>query len=181
MLPVLILLGLGIFLVVAGLYRNPFKISGHWQNFLDGIRLQSDQFYEQVRAELKAREINHVDVTEEKFLEVHILSGRRIYLRVKQNEHLVYICAVQYGTGTYVSSWQCIKHETLLNRIRVINKLLGKDRSNKTFYQMDAEAMFYLAVHTSLMNSIDTMTSTSGHRLTELERQVKPYNDGKIV
>ena len=97
-----------------------------------------------------------------------------MYLRVSQNEYLYYICSAPYGTGTFVSSWFCTKDEKLGNRIPVLSKLAGKDRANKTFYQMDTEAMFQSAVHTTVLDVVNSLSETKGMRgLSELQGQFK--------
>jgi len=160
--------------LIAIFARTPVTIKSHWQTFLDGFQISTDEFYSLVNEGLKERQITHVDVAQESFLEKHILSAKRIYLRVTQDEYVFYICSAPYGTGTFVSSWLCIKDEMLINKIPIINKLAGKDRANKTFYQMDTEAMFRSAVHTAVIAAVDSMTEAKGKRgLTELERQFK--------
>jgi len=154
--------------------RKLLSIASHWQTFLDSTQISTVDFYDTVKESLKEREITHVDITNESFLEKHILSAKRLYLRITQNEYVIYICAAPYGTGTFFSSWLCIKDETFINRIPLLSKLIGKDRKNKTFYQMDTEAMFRTAVHATVVATIDSITEAKGVRgLTELDKQYK--------
>lgn len=156
-----LVLAVAIFLVVR---RKPFTTTHPWQQFLDGFQVSTNDFYAAVKAGLAERKITKVDLKEESFLESHVFSAKRVYLRVRQNEFIYYICAAPYGTGTFVSSWLCVKDENLMNRIPVLSKLAGKDRGNKTFYQMDTEAMFRLAVQTTVVDVVNNLTDAKGLR-----------------
>ena len=170
---VIIIIALALLLVYI-FTRALLNIESHWQTFLDGTEVSTVEFYDKVKEGLKERQITHVDITTESFLEKHILSAKRLYLRVTQNEYVIYICAAPYGTGTFFSSWLCIKDETFINKIPLLSRLIGKDRKNKTFYQMDTEAMFCAAVHSTVVATIDGIMEAKGMRgLTELAKQYK--------
>lgn len=161
-------------LAIIVLGKTPVTIKNNWQTFVDGLQISTDDFYNLVKTGLKERQINHVDVAQESFLEKHIFSARRMYLRVIQDEYVFYICSAPYGTGTFFSSWLCIKDERFINKIPILSKLAGKDRNNKTFYQMDTESMFRSSVHTTVIEAVNSLTEARGKRgLTELERQFK--------
>jgi len=154
--------------------KSPKTIQDDWRTFLDGFQVSTTDFYASMKAALSERQITKVEVTEESFLESHMLSAKRLYLRITQNEYVIYICSAPYGTGTFISFWLCTKDENFLNRIPIVSKLMGKDRDSKTFYQMDTEAMFKLAVHSALTETIGSLTDAKGYRgLTELEKQFK--------
>jgi hypothetical protein len=154
-------------------YFQPRYISKTpWQHFFDGIAFSSADFYAAMVAGIRERTIPQVACTTELLSEAHILSPRREYLKITQAEYVFYICAAPYGTGTFVSCWLCTKEEGWLNRIPVISKLFGKDRGNKTFYQMDTEAMCRTSIQTTLMATVDKFTSAKGLRgLTDTEKQ----------
>lgn len=156
-------------------FRNtPVSIKSHWQTFLDGFQISADEFYSLVKQGLAARQIKQVHIGEQSFLEKHIFSAKRVYMRIIQGEYVIYVCSAPYGTGTFISTWLCIKDERFLDNIPILSKLAGRDRGNKTFYQMDTENMFLSAVHTTVVSCVDSMTEAKGHRgLTELEKQLK--------
>jgi len=167
---IVLLLAFGLIVLLRG--KTPVTIKSHWQTFLDNCQISTDEFYNLVKSGLRDRKITKVDVAEESFLEKHIFSAKRLYLRVTQGEYVFYICSAPYGTGTFVSTWLCVKDEKLANKIPVLSKLAGKDRGNKTFYQMDTEQMFRSAVHTTVVAAVEGITELKGTRgLTELERQ----------
>lgn len=158
--------------IIAFVRKNPFTITSHWQTFLDEFQLSALEFYTAVTAGLKERQITQVAITEETFIEKHVFSAKRVYLRITQDEYVFFINCSPYGTGTFISSWLCIKDENIWNRIPILNKLIGKDRKSKTFYQMDTEAMFRLAVHNTVLAVVDGTTNAKGYRgLTEFERR----------
>lgn len=166
------LLGVIVLVIIGAIRRPPFTIQGRWQTFLDGLQLPAMEFYASVKAGLLERQIPNVSLSEESFLERHILSAKRYYLRVSKHEYIYYIGITPYGTGTFISSWQCVKEETVMNHIPVISKLLGLDRKRKTFYQMDTETMFRSLVHATVIETVSTLSEAKGYRgLTELEKQ----------
>ncbi len=167
----LLLLIILVIVVIIAIRRRPATIVDRWQTFLDGQSIGAHDFYSTVKAGLLERQITKVSVKEQTFLESHIASAKRLYLRISQNEYDYYVCAAPYGTGTFISSWLCVKDEQLVNRLPVVSKLMGKDRKNKTFYQRDTEAMFRLAVHTTVISAVDNLSEEHGQRgLTDLQK-----------
>lgn len=168
----LILLVIVIILIVV-YAKTPVTIKSNWKHFYDGIQFSSTAFYEQVEAGLRDRKIEGLNYGQESFLQSHILSAKRVYLRITKHEYIFYICAAPFGTGMFVSWWLCIEDERWINRIPILSKLAGKDRNNKTFYQMDTEAMYQSAIHSTVVEVADGITAEKGFRLTELDRQYK--------
>ena len=168
---------LGIFfaLVVIALMfyyaKTPVSVKGHWQHFYDNIQISTTDFYAQVKEGLIERKIEGLGYDQESFLQTHIFSARRAYLRISEHEYVFYICAAPFGTGTFVSWWMCVKDENVINRIPILNKLAGKDRQNKSFYQMDTEAMYKSVIHSTVVAVADGLTADKGVRLSELDRQ----------
>lgn len=158
-------------LVIIGIFgKSPVTISSHWQHYYDGITLSADDFYQKVRDGFKQRKIE-LSITNEYFLESHIFSHKRLYMRINIAEYVFYIFCGRFGTGTFVSWWLCVKDERMINKIPILNKLAGKDRKNKTFYQLDTEGMFRSAIHATVAGVADSLTEASGIRLSELDRQ----------
>jgi hypothetical protein len=165
-----------ILLVVAAIFiyaflKKPANIQERpWQHFYDNIQLSTKDFYQAVEAGLRTRKVDGLNYAQESFHESHILSVKRVYLRITQAEYVFYICAAPFGTGTFVSWWLCIKDESFLNRIPILSKLMGKDRSNKTLYQMDTESMYRSAIHSTVISVADELTTEKGVRLSDFER-----------
>lgn len=163
----LVLAGVAVFIY----NKSRYESKNSWQNFYDGFSFSATEFYAKVKAGLEERNIPNVSYAKESFLESHIFSDKREYLRITRAEYVFYICAAPFGTGTFVSEWLCIKSEGTINRIPVISKLAGKDRSDKSFYQIDTESMTRMAIHSTVLDVLNSLTHASGVRgLTELER-----------
>jgi hypothetical protein len=160
-----------ILIVVFG--KTPVTIKSHWQHFYDGIQFGANDFYQQIEQGLRERKVHGLSFGQESFLQSHIFSAKRVYLRITEHEYVFYICAAPFGTGMFVSWWLCVKDEKFTNKIPILSKLAGKDRNNKSFYQMDAEAMYKSAIHSVVASVADQLTAEKGYRLTELDRQYK--------
>ena len=153
---------------------TPNTVTSHWQHFFDGLQFSADEFYKQVTDGLNERKITGITLDKESFLQSHLFSDRRVYLRITQHEYIFYVCAAPFATGMFVSWWLCIEDEGIIERIPVLSRLLGKDRKNKTFYQMDTEAMYKSAIHTIVTNTAEDIASTNGVKgLSDFERQFK--------
>lgn len=154
--------------------KSRFENKSPWQHFFDGLELSTQEFYTKVEAAIRDRKVN-VDFAKESFLQSHIFSARREYLRISKGEYVFFICAAPFGTGTFISQWLCVTKEDMLNRIPVLNKLAGKDREDKSFYQVDTEAMYRMLIHSALLSVIDEITNAKGVRgLTDIQRIYQP-------
>ena len=152
--------------------KTPMTIKSHpWNHFYDNIQFSAKEFYTQVEDGLRARKVEGLDYAKESFLQSHLFSARREYLRITQSEYVFYVCAAPFGTGTFVSWWLCVKDEKIINKVPILSKFAGKDRNNKSFYQMDTEAMYQSVVHSTVVAVADAMTEEKGLRLSELDRQ----------
>jgi len=169
---VIVLLVLVIIVIIA-VGKTPLTIKSHWQHFYDGYQISTTDFYTQVEAGLRNRKIQDLSYTQESFLQSHIFSAKRVYLRITENEYVFYICAAPFGTGTFISWWLCIKDESFINKIPILSRMAGKDRSNKTFYQMDTEDMYKSVIHSTVVDVANSLTANTGFRLSELDRQFK--------
>lgn len=173
------MVGILVFAAIIGFFiyayrKTRVEAKSRWQHFFDGMEFSTQEFYQKVETAVRNRNVS-VDFGRETFLQTHIFSAKREYLRVSKGEYIFYICAAPFGTGTFVSEWLCIKEEQVIDRIPILNKLAGRDRSNKTFYQTDTEAMYRSAIHTALMSVIDEETNAKGIRgLTDIQRAFQP-------
>ena len=166
---ILVLIAIILFVVFG---KTPMSVKSHWQHFYDNIQFQSTDFYQQIEQGLRDRNVQGLSFGWESFLESHIFSAKRVYLKITENEYVFYVCAAPFGTGTFVSWWLCVKDEKTANKIPIISKMAGKDRNNKSFYQMDTEAMYQSAIHSTVVAVADALTGEKGYRLTELDRQL---------
>lgn len=157
--------------------KNRFNSKRPWQHFFDSFSFSSEDFFKKVEDGIRDRKVPNVSFDRESFLETHLFSDRREYLRITRNEFVYYVCAAPFGTGMFVSWWLCEKRQNNFSpgQIPFIGKLFGKERDNKSFYQLDVEYMYRSSIHTAVLDVIDGFTNAAGKReLTELERQFKP-------
>jgi len=155
-------------------YKNRYISQSPWQHYYDNFQFSTQDFYSQVVEAIKKRQVPNVEIDRESFLQTHIASERREYLRIRRGESVFYICSAPFGTGSFVSNWFCVRREHFWEYIPLINKLAGTQRSSKSFYQQDAQAMYRSVVHTAVMEVLDGLTEAKGVRgLTELEKQYK--------
>ena len=74
---IIVILFVIVAIVVLG--KTPVTIKNNWQTFVDGFSVSTSEFYDVVKAGLQERQITHVDVAQESFLEKHIFSAQRMY------------------------------------------------------------------------------------------------------
>ncbi|MBN9483121.1 MAG: hypothetical protein BGO70_01125 [Bacteroidetes bacterium 43-93] len=163
--------------IVFAYNKSRFESKKSWQNFYDGLSISASDFYNKVKEGLEQRNIPNLSYAKESFLESHIFSSKRQYMRIIRAEYVFYVCAAPFGTGTFISEWVCIKTEGRINRIPIISKLAGKDRTDKSFYQIDTESMTRMAIHFTVLDVLNSLTTASGVRgLAELEMLNKGNN-----
>ena len=161
-------------LFVIGIFTK-IGIRSNWKHYYEGTHFSTSAFYKAVEDTLAERQVDGLKFDQQSFLESHVFSGRRVYLCIYANEMIVYVSAFPFGTGMFVSCWTCIKDESYLDKIPGVSKMLGRDRKNKSFYQMDSEAMYELAIHNAVVSLAEELTKEQGHRgLSEFEKQIKP-------
>ncbi|MEI6316377.1 MAG: hypothetical protein WCO65_01460 [bacterium] len=170
----LLILVLIIIVVIIIRNKNRFISQTPWQHFFDGAQFSTQEFYKNVEEGIKKRNIPGISFDRESFSETHILSTRREYLRITRGEYVFFVSMTPFGSGSFASYWMCVKPEGILNTIPFANKLIGKDRSDKTFYQMDSEQMYKSVIHTAVLDELDSITKAQGIRgLTESEKEIK--------
>jgi hypothetical protein len=151
---------------------NRFMSKHQWSSYFENLTFDSEDFYMQIITWLKEKKIPMISFARESFLESHIGSAKREYLRITRNEYVYYIGAMQLGTGMIVSEWQCEKKVGWVSVIPFVSKMAGKDRTDKSFYQTDVDSGYGAAVHQSLTEVLDGITTKNGVRgLSESEKK----------
>lgn len=77
----------------------------HWQKPIDGFQTSALEFYSAVEHGLKERAVPGINFSRVKFKESGVVSGDRIYLRVKRKGLFFDIGAAPFGTGFFISWW----------------------------------------------------------------------------
>lgn len=162
-------------LILIGIFApNTAVVLNDWRHFYADYQIPSQEFYERVQAKIEEINLPKVEFEKVQFFEAHVLSAMRSYLKVSRNEHRFYISSAHFGNGSYVSWWYAEEIEGVLDKIPILSRWLGRDRKNKTFYQLDSEAMYKAAVHDCVLAVLDDMTKFNVQRpLSDIERQYR--------
>ncbi|MBS1586024.1 MAG: hypothetical protein JSS82_10830 [Bacteroidetes bacterium] len=155
--------GIGTVLAIGSIPAPPKPIS-NWQKYFDGYQFSAEAFYKQVEEEFKKQEIPGVTFKRETSFQSSVVSECREYLRIKRNEFTFYVCAAIFGTGSYASWWLEEKGETTFSQIPILSKLMGIDRSHKSYYQLDTEGMYRALVQTVVTTVLEEMGTLKGTR-----------------
>jgi len=76
----------------------------HWFQFFEGIPLSSMDLYKSLEDELTIRKVPDTDTSHVDFLERGLLSGKRVYLKIRRDWMTYHVCVAPFGTGFFVSS-----------------------------------------------------------------------------
>jgi hypothetical protein len=156
-------------LAVYILRRRPSEISDKHE-FYDGRQFSGKEFYEKVIDGVQQRNIPDVTWSMVTEYESSLASAKREYLAVRRNEYAIYICAAPFGTGYYFSWHLGVYDLSLIEKIPIINSLVGKNRSNKTFFQKDTEVMFKSIVICAFNEALESVTANKGERQLQQEQ-----------
>lgn len=88
--------------------RLPRNVLSHWQTAYEGFSTPVQDFYAQVEAAVKSRQLSDVTFSRVVFKESGIASAGREYLRVSRGGLKLDICAAPYGNGFFFSSWMAL-------------------------------------------------------------------------
>jgi hypothetical protein len=81
------------------------EVLSHWYQLVDGLAYSSHDFYAALGEAIRKRGIPDAEVSEAEHVESSIVSGKRLYLRVKRKGLTFDICAAPFGRGFFVSWW----------------------------------------------------------------------------
>jgi hypothetical protein len=153
----------------------PQRILGHWDRFIDGLRLSTLEFYSAVEGAIAERGITNVVVARVAWPERGIFSPRRYYLQVSFDDLLFIISAVPSGHATYVSWWCGLSERGFaawLSNLNLLGWLFRPVLRPMTFYRIDTMRAFEHGLHNALLQVIDTQTKAKGvRRLSEAARK----------
>jgi hypothetical protein len=79
------------------------EVLQHWIAFAEGFQLSSSEFYDSVERELKAREVQGMEMARVEFAEGGILSDKRTYLRMVRERLVFDVCAAPFGNSFFFS------------------------------------------------------------------------------
>ncbi|MBX7164065.1 MAG: hypothetical protein K1X49_10240 [Saprospiraceae bacterium] len=119
--------------------------TSHWLHDFPGLKFSAMEFYAEVEATLKAREIPGAKASRINLNQTGIFSAKREYLRVVNGEMTFDICAAPYGTGFFISWWYGERVGTLrtiLYRILIKGPFFHKASERKSKYQLNIRPYF---------------------------------------
>jgi len=158
---------------------TPTLIFSHWYNSIENFHTSPKQFYGQVEDAVAKRQVPDVKLFRVDWREGGILSAKREYLRVRRKKLVFDICGAPFGTGFFVSWWLGELPSGFLAFLVGIPFigvffawLITRFIRPETYYKLDTANMFQQAIHASVLQVVDEVTSAKGLRaLSELERK----------
>lgn len=151
----------------------------HWSTLVENFNTSTKDFYTSVEQNVKTRQLPDVNLSRVDWKEGGMFSASREYLRIKRKKLIFDVCGAPYGNGFFVSWWLAAKPDglwALAMGIPIVcwpaYFLYKFSETADTYYQRDTTSMFQTAIHQSVLQAVDEMTSANGVRqLTELERK----------
>lgn len=145
--------------LIVGLIMKYFRtidlVTNHGQTPFEELQFSTKEFYTVVEALITEKQIPGVYVGRVYHLTHGIFSGKREYLRVTYQRYFFDICAAPFAKDFFVSYRQ--------GRLKV----LVRRRREKTFYEIDTEAMFHGAILLCYQRAIERMIEKKGYRLID--------------
>ncbi len=86
-----------------GFFKKSADVIDHWYALIPGFNTSTEDFYEAVEQELKAREVPGLELFHVEFAEGGLLSAKREYLRMTRERLVFDICAAPFGTAYFFS------------------------------------------------------------------------------
>lgn len=88
---------------ILGFKRKNDEVLEHWISFADGFNQPSQDFYAKVKAELDARKIPSMEMSNVEYAEGGLLSDKRLYLRMMRERLAFDLCAAPFGNTYFFS------------------------------------------------------------------------------
>ncbi len=152
------------------------NVLSHWSHFFQAFSMPSDTFYNELENTLRVHEMPHSTIFRTKHKEGGILSASREYLRIKHGDIVFDVCASPFGRNFFISWWlyeTAGTMRTVLKNTRVGNFLQNRAQQ-RTFYQIDEEAMFRSCVHECILETINKVSEGKGMlSLTDSQKAFK--------
>jgi hypothetical protein len=82
---------------------KPAAVLEHWYALIPGFNTSTQEFYQAIEAELKAREVPGLQLSRVEFNEGSVLSDKREYLRLTRERLVFDVCAAPFGTSYFFS------------------------------------------------------------------------------
>ncbi len=157
--------------------RTYSVVRSTWYHLFPDQSLSALDFYTSVTEKIQAKEIKGISLHIVEHGEDWWLSGKRKYLQITRSEDMLLVCAAPFGPDFFVS-WRVgvpfSAAKEFFIQLPLIGKALERSYNHRTFFEIDTSQMFCDMVHNCVLVSIQELTSSSGVRLSDLDR--KPTN-----
>jgi len=155
-------------------WKNP-NYHSHWNTLVDNFHFSTFDFYELLEKELNKHRLPDLQISKVRLKEGHMLSSRRLYLRLTWGSLQYDICAAPFASGFFVS-WWLINHVPLpmilIYRIPYVGKRMVDLFFPMTYYKTDTTSMLMTYVHSCVQKVIKDITEEKGIQgLSELQQQ----------
>lgn len=152
------------------------EIRSHWNHFFDGFSTSSQDFFCIVEEAVKTKQLPDISLSRVDHREGGIFSAKREYLRVEHQDHIFDVCAAPFGTGYFFSWWLGEPVPGGLWGIILSIPYLGVFAQRLlrpwTYYKKDTALMVQNAIHSAILEVIDSMTTAKGLRaISEADRK----------
>lgn len=145
----------------------------HWSTMINHFDYSTLEFYELLVTKLEEHKIKGLKTENITLREGHILTPRRIYLRITWREFEYNVCCAKFSDATFFSSWLILKKkpfESFFAKIPFIGSWIVNNFFPDTFFKRDTNNMYMTYVHDSIIAVIEEITKETGTRLSELQR-----------
>jgi hypothetical protein len=137
----------------------------HFEDF----QLSAQDFYKTVEEIIKERAFPDVDTSIKQLRVGGFFSAERDYLVIRGGDHIFYVCAAPFGKNFFISYF--LKEKEVWAMEAFFTRIFGGP-PNKSFYEIDSEAMFLAGIKSALMKAINTVTESRGGRKLQVHELI---------
>lgn len=140
------------------------EVISRWSTLIENFQYSPQTFYQSVAQAVEKRQIPNAAINRIQMKEGGILSAKREYLGISCKKDFYFaICGTPFGTGFFVSWWLLDPPDGILSSVFSTTAAIAKAFVKPwTYYRVDAASMFQTAVHSAVMEVIDSITSEQG-------------------
>ncbi len=162
-----------IFLLMIILRIRLLRVISHSQKTFTDIHFSSQPFYKSLEALIKSRNIPEVSVSKVFHSQHGAFSSKREYLQITRQDYVFEVCAAPFGGDFFISTRLMEREPNLFARIPVLKKIFRLTPEQKTFYELDTEAMFRGSIQACVDKVTKKMVAVKGVRALKMSPEVK--------
>lgn len=152
-----------------------------WTHLIDNYSYSAVDFYEKLMNNIHATKVPGVKMKSIEFSQgTAFISPNRLYLEVRWQEKLFYVCAAPYGRGFFISWWLFEQQAGWEPFVYALpgGKWIVQAIKPITFYRIDTARVFQRYMHDTIMATMEEITKGTGTRLDNVEKPTMydPFN-----